>query len=271
MRAKSKAGTRRKKEFTIATFNVNSVRSRLDVVVPWLEEARPDVLCMQETKVVDADFPAASFEAAGYHVAFRGEKSYNGVAIASLLEPSSVSFGFDDGGSPEATRLACAEIAGVTVLDTYVPQGREVGTSHYAYKLDWLGRLGRWLDRRLEPGALIAWCGDINVAPAPEDVHDPRRLEGHVCFNPEVRGALAAIRDRGLVDVFRKHHPEPGQFTFFDYRVKGSLDRGVGWRVDHIHASDALAARSLDARIDLGPRRAARPSDHAPLLAVFGI
>jgi exodeoxyribonuclease-3 len=254
----------------IATFNVNSIRSRLPIVTGWIGRHRPDVLCMQETKVVDELFPVEPFERLGYRVAFRGQKSYNGVAVATREEPQGVVFGLDVGSPPDEPRFMSVAIHGVTVVNTYVPQGREVGTESYAYKLEWLERLRAWLERAIGPRARLVWCGDINVAPAAIDVHDPRRLEGHVCFNPEVRGALARIRDLGLVDVFRKHHPEPGHYTFFDYRVRGSVERGLGWRVDHIHATGALARTSRDAWIDLDPRRAERPSDHAPLVVDFG-
>jgi len=250
----------------IATFNVNSIRSRLGIVIPWMERHRPDVMCLQETKVTDDLFPEGDFDRIGYHVAHRGEKSYNGVAVATTERPSAVSAGLDGGPSDEA-RFMWIEVRGITVLDTYVPQGQEIGTDRYAYKLAWLERLLSWLGRRAKRGSRLVWCGDINIAPEPIDVHDPKRLEGHVCFNPEVREALSRIRSLGLVDLFRKHHPETGHYTFFDYRVRDSVGRGLGWRVDHIHATKPLADRCTGAWIDLEPRRAAKPSDHAPLVA----
>jgi exodeoxyribonuclease-3 len=256
------------KPFRIATFNVNSIRTRLPIVQAWMKARRPDVMCLQETKVTDELFPAEAFEALGYHVAFHGQKAYNGVAIASRERPRDVTTGLDGGLAGEA-RLIAARVRGVTVVNTYVPQGQEVGTDKYAYKLDWLERLRKRLAGHVRPRARILWCGDINIAPTPIDVHDPGRLEGHVCFNPEVREAMRRIQDVGLVDVFRKHRPEPGHYTFFDYRVRGALGRGIGWRVDHIHATKALAGRSRDAWIDLEPRRAEKPSDHTPLVADF--
>ncbi len=256
--------------FTLATFNVNSVRTRLPIVTSWLCEHRPDALCMQETKVVDADFPVEPFERLGYHVTMAGEKSYNGVAVASLRKPSSVSFGFDEPPADRA-RFMVVGIGRIRIVNTYVPQGQDPDSPKYRYKLAWLERLEAWFAREIRPRAMMAWVGDINIAPEPMDVHDPKRLLGHVCFNPEVRAAMERIRATGLVDVFRKHHPEPGQYTFFDYRIKGGFDRGLGWRVDHIHATKPLAGRSTDAWIDLGPRRMERPSDHTPLVATFEI
>lgn len=257
------------KTFTLATFNVNSVRARLPIVLGWLQEHAPDALCMQETKVVDEQFPADEFEKLGYHVTYRGQKSYNGVAIASKHAPREVSFGFDDGDQPDEARLMVVRVPGMRIINTYVPQGRDVESDKYRYKLRWLERLHAWFAREVRPRVKLAWVGDINIAPQPEDVHDPKRLEGHVCFNPQVRDAMARIRDTGLVDVFRRHHPEQGHFTFFDYRVRGAVDRGLGWRVDHIHATSALANRCTDAFIDLAPRKMERPSDHTPLVARF--
>jgi exodeoxyribonuclease-3 len=257
--------------FRLATFNVNSVRARLGIVLDWLERREPDVLCLQETKVTDADFPAAAFEQLGYNVARVGEKSYNGVAIVSRRPLREVSCGFEDGEPDDQARFIAARTPPIRVLNTYVPQGRDVQSPHYAYKLEWLERLRRWLARHARPQAKLAWVGDINVAPEPIDVHDPRRLEGHVCFNPDVRAIVGRIRDGGMVDVFRKHQGAGGHFTFFDYRVRNAVKRGLGWRVDHIHATAALANRSTGAFIDLDVRTLERPSDHAPLVADFDL
>jgi len=254
---------------TVATFNVNSIRARLHILLPWLERVSPDIVCLQETKVQDVDFPKAPFEDAGYHVAFRGQKSYNGVAILSKLEPSSVSAGFDDGGPADETRLLIAEIDGVMVINAYVPQGRDVEHEMYRYKLEWFERLRALLESRFSPEQPLVWVGDLNVAPTPIDVHDPKRLLGHVCFNPEVTAALERVTDWGFVDVFRRHVPEAGRYTYYDYRAKNGIENGTGWRIDHIQATGSLAERSIDSWIDLDPRTADRPSDHAPLLAQF--
>ncbi|MDZ4165339.1 MAG: exodeoxyribonuclease III [Smithellaceae bacterium] len=254
----------------IATYNVNSIRSRLHLVLPWLKTHRPDIFCLQETKVEDDGFPRQAFEELGYHVVFKGEKRYNGVAIVSREKPSEVAWGLDDGGPPDDSRLIRGVFAGVHVLNTYVPQGREPQSPQFAYKLEWLSRLKRFIAKNYTPGDPLVWCGDINIAPEPIDVHDPKRLLGHVCFNPEVWEALAEIKAWGLTDIFRLHHPnEPGQYTFFDYRVPKTLERGLGWRIDHLLATEAMANRSLNCAIDLAPRGAEKPSDHTVLFAEF--
>jgi len=253
----------------IATFNANSVRSRLDIITAWLGKHEPDVLCIQETKVQDPDFPAIAFSGIGYHAVFRGEKSYNGVAVLSRLKPDDVSFGLNDGEQPDETRLAYARFGRLHVVNTYVPQGRELDHPMYAYKLRWLKRLRSWFDRRFSPRMQVAWCGDMNVAREPADVHNPQEQSGHVCFHEDVRKAFAEVVDWGFVDVFRKHHPGPGAYSFFDYRMPGAVDRGLGWRVDLVMASKPLAKRSTACFIDLDPRRAERPSDHTFVVADF--
>jgi exodeoxyribonuclease III len=243
----------------IATFNCNSIRSRMDVVLRWLEENRPDALCLQETKVQDAEFPAEPIEKAGWHVAFRGEKAYNGVALISKEAAADVQFGLDDAPRDEA-RLLSARLGRITVVNTYVPQGREV--EHPMY---------RYFDRRFTTSDLVLWAGDLNVAAEPVDVHNPAERGNHVCYHADARKAFAECRARGFVDVFRKHHPEPGQYTFFDYRTPKAAERRLGWRIDYLLASPALAERSVDARIDLKPRLAKKSSDHTFLAAEFEV
>jgi exodeoxyribonuclease-3 len=255
----------------IATFNVNSIRARMPILLDWLDAARPDVLCVQETKVVDEDFPVADIEGAGYDVAFRGQKSYNGVAILSRGRVKDVSFGLDDGGEPDEARLIRATYKGVHIINTYVPQGRDAKLPVYEYKLAWFARLAALFARRYTTRQKVLWCGDLNVAPTEIDVHDPKRLMGHVCFNPEVQAAFRGVVEWGFVDVFRKHHPEPGQYTFYDYRAPSALKGNKGWRIDHILVTKPLAAKSVDCTIDLAPRRQTRPSDHTPLIAEFDL
>jgi exodeoxyribonuclease-3 len=260
------------KTFKIATFNVNSIRSRLPVVLPWLEKNRPTVLCLQETKTEDATFPAKDFERAGWHVACRGGKSYNGVAFISSEKPDKVAFGLDDGGPADEDRLIRAVFSGITIVNTYVPQGFERESPKFAYKLEWFNRLKSLFLKHYKPDQSLLWCGDINVAREEIDVHNPKRLLGHVDFTPEVWEAFDAVSAWGFIDVFRKHHPgEPNQYSFFDYRVPKSVERGLGWRVDHILATESLAKKSVDCYIDLEPRMAEKPSDHTPLVAEFKI
>jgi exodeoxyribonuclease-3 len=257
--------------FRIATYNVNSIRSRLHIVIPWLRKNRPDVLCMQETKVEDGKFPQGEFEEAGYHVVFKGSKRYNGVALASLEKPAEVFFGLDN-DPPDYDRLIGCLFPGISVVNLYVPQGRDREALQFQYKLRWFERLRDCLDKHFSPDEFLVCCGDINVAREEIDVHDPKRLLGHVDFTPEVWNAFDLVMSWGLVDVFRRHHPgEAGHYTFFDYRVPGAAERGLGWRVDHILATPPLADNSIDAFIDMEPRRVQKPSDHTVMVAEFKI
>lgn len=256
--------------FKVATFNANSVRSRLPVLDHWLEREQPDVLCLQETKVQDQAFPVGFFRERGYHVLFRGQKAHAGVALASRVEPRDVAYGLDDGGPRDEARLVRATVAGIPIVNTYVPQGQSTDSPLFRYKLEWLERLRDYFVRHFSPQAPLLWCGDFNVAPEEIDVHDPPRLVNHVDFHPQARAALARVREWGFVDVFRLHHPgERHQYTFWDYRVAGALDRNVGWRVDHIWATPPLAERSVRSWIDREARRAEKPSDHTFLVAEF--
>ncbi|NLE77798.1 MAG: exodeoxyribonuclease III [Chloroflexi bacterium] len=258
--------------FRAATFNVNSVRTRMPVILDWLAKEKPDVLCLQETKVQDPDFPADPIREAGYHVAFRGQKAYAGVAIISREEPVDVAYGLDDDGEPDEARLIRAVIRGVPVVNTYVPQGQSVDSPVFQTKLEWLARLRRFFDRHYAAHQPLLWVGDFNVAPLPIDVHDPKRLESHVDYHPDARAALETVRDWGFVDVFRQRHPdEPGHYTYWDYRVRGALERGLGWRIDHIWATAPLAARATRSWIDREPRQATQPSDHTVLAAEFAL
>jgi len=256
--------------FKIATFNVNSIRSRLHIVIPWLEKNKPDVLCMQETKVENRKFPEPNFHRIGYHVVFSRSKGRNGVAIASLEEPKNVSFGLS--GEPrDEDRLVRAEIAGIDIINTYVPQGFRIDSEKYQYKLEWLERLRNYFEKTVDLTNYVAWCGDMNVAPQPIDVHSPERLKNHVCFHEDARKAYKNIMDMGFVDLLRKFHPQEKIYTFYDYRVRGAIDKGLGWRVDAINASPPLADKCIDCYVDIQPRLAEKPSDHTPLIAEFDL
>ncbi len=251
----------------IASYNVNSIRSRLHIVIPWLGKNKPDYFCMQETKVEDAKFPSVEFESVGYQVFFKGNKQYNGVAIAAKQKPAKVTFGL--AGEPsDADRLAVAHFADVVILNAYVPQGQDVERPQFAYKLEWLKRLKKYLQKNFDPEQKLILCGDFNVAPKDIDVHDPKRILGHVSFNPQIWKLYEELLSWGLVDVFRLHHPdEPGQYTFFDYRVRDSVSRNMGWRVDHILATKPLAQKSKSCVIDLPTRTVDKASDHAVIYA----
>ncbi|MEN6320379.1 MAG: exodeoxyribonuclease III [Syntrophaceae bacterium] len=260
------------KTFKIATYNVNSIRSRLHIVIPWLQENQPDVLCMQETKVDDKTFPVSDFEGTGYHIIFKGEKQYNGVAIASLKKPDEFSFGFNDGGPPDGDRLLRGVFSGIPVINTYVPQGRDRESPHFSYKLEWFKRFRALLEKDYVSDKPLIWCGDLNVAPESIDVHDPKRLLGHVCFTPEVWEAFNLVKSWGLTDLFRKLHPgEGGYYTFFDYRVPKSVERRLGWRVDHILATEPVSTHVINCTIDMNARIADKPSDHTILVAEIAL
>ena len=260
------------KTFKIATYNVNSIRSRLHIVIPWLKENRPDVLCMQETKVDDMSFPIGDFEGTGYHIIYKGEKQYNGVAMASLERPEEFSFGFDDGGPPDKDRLIRGRFSGISIVNTYVPQGRDRESPYFSYKLEWFKRLRALLGKDYSSDKQLIWCGDLNVAPESIDVHDPKRLLGHVCFTPEVWEAFNLVKSWGFIDLFRKFHPgEANHYTFFDYRVPKSVERGLGWRVDHILATELLSSKLINCTIDMNARITDKPSDHTILIAEFAL
>lgn len=258
--------------FRVATFNVNSVRSRMAVLRRWLASNPVDVLCLQETKVVDEVFPVEDFREMGYHVAFRGQKAYNGVAIASLMEPSELVFGFQDGQEEDPeTRLIRARFGDVDVVNTYVPQGKSLDHADYQYKLDFFVRLDRLFSGPYSNSSRLLWVGDMNVAPTERDVTNPKTKRDHVCFHVSIREAFRAVTEGRFVDVFRKHRPEDGEFTFWDYRVKNALTRNIGWRIDHIMASPALADLSVDCYADREPRAWEKPSDHTVVVAAFDL
>ena len=256
-------------DLKIASYNVNSIRSRLHIVLPWLQNNKPDYFCIQETKVENAKFPVTGFEELGYQIVFCGNKQYNGVAIASRTKPHKVKFGLD--GEPnDSDRLVAAQFDDLVILNAYVPQGQEVNRPQFAYKLAWLGRLKKNLQKHYQKENNLILCGDFNVAPENIDVHDPKRILGHVSFNPEVWHAYEDMKSWGFTDVFRKHHPdEAGQYTFFDYRVRDSVARKLGWRVDHILATESMARRSQSCTIDLPTRLMEKPSDHVIVYAEF--
>jgi exodeoxyribonuclease III len=253
----------------IATWNINSVRARKERLLAWLEQRRPDVLCLQETKVVDAEFPALDLEKVGYRAVCFGQKTYNGVAILSRHEIAEVSFGLGDGVDDPQCRLLSARIAGVRVVSAYVPNGGEVDSDKYAYKLAWLSRLRAWLGRVSAASEPLALCGDFNVAPRDEDVADPQAWQQSVLCHPTARQALVEVMAWGLGDVFAAKHPEGGVYSWWDYRML-AFPRNQGLRLDLILATACLAARCDEAWIDREARKGKQPSDHAPVLASFG-
>jgi exodeoxyribonuclease-3 len=256
----------------IATYNVNSLRKRIDILHPWLRRHKPDVMCLQETKVQDQDFPLEAFADLPYVINYCGQKSYNGVAIFSRVEPEQVFFGFQDGGSQEdPTRLVRVVIQGIPIINTYIPQGYALDSPKYAYKLDWFQRLKRYFSRNLSAGKPAIWCGDMNVAPEPIDVHHPEKHVKHVCFHEDARQAYQNTVSWGFVDVFRHHYPRRQQFTFWDYRRPDALEANRGWRIDHMMVTPSLLPHSQTIKVDVNPRKAEQPSDHTILWAEFSV
>ncbi|MBD2550480.1 exodeoxyribonuclease III [Microcystis elabens FACHB-917] len=256
----------------IATWNVNSVRTRRDQVCAWLAAEAPDVLCLQETKVADELFPLAAFEALGYRAVISGQKSYNGVAILSRRPIEDVRVGFaallpDDPAAVELgeqKRVISAWIEGVRVLNLYVPNGSALTSDKYPYKLEWLACLRRYLKAQDAEGEPLAMVGDFNIALEARDIHDPERLSGGIMASDPERQALRdALGDR-LEDVFRVFEPDAGHWSWWDYRT-GAWDRDRGWRIDHIYLSEELLACATGCVIHRDQRGHEQPSDHAPV------
>jgi exodeoxyribonuclease-3 len=262
----------------IATWNVNSLKARLEKVVWWLDRARPDVLLVQETKLTDADAPVAAFAELGYELAHHGEGRWNGVAIASRVGIADVVANFGDPMRPPRTpetgddepfaeaRMIAATCGDVRVVSIYAPNGRKVDTPFYEAKLAWYERLTRWLAEAADHDQPLALGGDFNVAPADADVWNPAAAHGATHVSPREREAFAKLRRWGLVDAYRAHHPEPGRYTWWDYRA-GDFHRNWGMRIDHLLVTKPLAARVVWAEIDREARKGKPiPSDHAPLV-----
>ena len=248
----------------IATYNVNSIRARADRILGWIKANRPDVLCLQELKTEEKDFPLAEVQALGYHAAIWGQKTYNGVALLSLSPLSDVGRGLD-AGPDEQARLVWARTAGILVYNVYAPNGQAPGTEKFGYKLGWFTRFTERLAPVVARGEDVAVCGDFNVGPGDLDVYDADKTREQIHVSTPEREALAALMDVGLIDAYRTLHPTEKGFTFWDYRML-AFPKNRGYRIDHVLLSAKLAGRLVGARIDRDARKGERPSDHAPLL-----
>jgi len=252
----------------IATWNVNSILARLPLVQRWLAETRPDVLCLQELKCTDERFPAAAFAELGYKSASFGQPTYNGVAILSRTECKDVQRGFPDDGPDAHARLIAATVAGVRIVNVYIPNGQEVGSDKYQFKLEWMGRLREFFDAHYQTREQVLVCGDFNVAPEDRDVHNPKLWAGKVLFSEPERAALARVKEWGFIDAFRLRNDEEKQYSWWDYRLM-AFRRNWGLRIDHIWVTEPLAKRARAAMIDKATRAWERPSDHAPVIVEF--
>jgi exodeoxyribonuclease III len=274
----------------IATWNVNSLKARMERVEEWLAQRSPDVLMMQETKLADEAAPAMPFSMAGYDLLHHGEGRWNGVAIASRVGLEDVVTNFGDGPvrrSPGAdaiaeareaeaseapageapageARMVSAVCGGIRVVSVYAPNGRALDTPFYRAKLAWFDRLALWLRESCDPSQAIVIGGDFNVAPEDADVYDMADFAGATHVSAPERAAMAGLRDWGLVDAYRLHHPEPGKFSWWDYRA-GNFHKGLGMRIDHLYVTRSVAERCVGAEIDRDARKGKLPSDHAPL------
>ncbi len=257
----------------IASWNVNSLKVRLPQLLQWLATESPDVVGLQETKLVDESFPAAEIDAAGYHVVFAGQKAYNGVAVLSrrdtLGEATDVATDIPGLDDPQR-RVMGVTIGDLRFLDLYVPNGAEVGSDKYEYKIDWLEKCSRYIEAQLQQHERFAVVGDFNIAPEDADVHDPAGWTGQVLVSGPERQAFQRLLGLGLTDTFRLFEQEPEIFSWWDYRM-GAFRRNRGLRIDHILVSAALRDTCNLSRVDREPRTWDRPSDHAPVLAEFSL
>lgn len=253
-----------------ATWNVNSLKVRLPHLLDWLAEKQPEVLCLQETKLEDHNFPHAEIAAAGYQVVFAGQKTYNGVAILARQAMTDVVYGNPFYPADPQKRLLAATVGGVRVISAYVPNGQEVGSEKYAYKLEWLAALHTWIHAELAQHPALVLAGDFNIAPADEDVHNPLVWKDKILCSSNERLAFQGLLQLGLKDSFRLFPQAEKSFSWWDYRMLG-FQKNLGLRIDHVLLSDALAARCTAAAIDRAPRKRERPSDHAPVYAEISV
>ena len=256
----------------IATWNVNSIRSRLTHVTDWLTANPVDVLCLQETKVQDADFPLAAIQAVDYQAHISGQKSYNGVAMLCRQPLEDVSLGFTPivgadavGDLDDQKRVMTGVLDGVRLVNLYVPNGSAISSEKYDYKLRWLGVLQTYLQTLLADNDQLLVCGDFNIALEDRDIHDPKGKDTHIMSSPTERETLTQVLSMGLQDAFRKFTEEGGHFSWWDYRA-ASFSRNRGWRIDHHYLSPTLYERAKSCTIDIAPRRLEKPSDHTPVI-----
>jgi len=251
----------------LATWNVNSLKVRLPHLLDWLAATQADVVCLQETKTEDAKFPREAIEAAGYQVAYAGQKTYNGVAIVSRLPLRDVQAGIP-GFADEQKRVLAATVDGIRVICVYIPNGQSLDSDKYLYKLRWLNALNAWLKDELARYPSLALLGDYNIAPEDRDVHDPAAWVGNVLVSEPEREQFQALLGLGLTDAFRLFEQPEKSFSWWDYRAAG-FRRNLGMRIDHILLSPELAARCTAVDIDKAPRKLERPSDHTPVVATL--
>jgi len=252
----------------IATWNVNSINVRMPQLLAWLETADVDVACFQETKTIDDGFPAEALQNAGYDAVFMGEKAYNGVAIISKFPIEDVQKNFVDDGDVAPKRMIAATVNGVRIVNTYIPNGSELWSDKFKFKLDWLQRLRRFFDETCDVNSDVLLCGDFNVAPDELDVWNAPAYEGKLHFSKPERAAIHFVKQWGFTDIFRQANGDVREFSWWDYRA-GAWQNNRGLRIDHMWASASFAAKCTGCWIDKAPRALTLPSDHAPVIAEF--
>jgi len=257
----------------IATWNVNSIRTRLSQIIDWINQVNPDILCLQETKVIDESFPIEPFEKLGYSIEVYGQKSYNGVAIISKIKAKNVKKGFLDSRDSDQNigiffdqkRLISADINGVKIINVYVPNGSSLESDKFEYKINWLNCLASFLDEQEKETELICLMGDFNVAPTNLDIHDPKKYEGGIMASDIERSTLKNVLKERLIDSFRIFEKNTGHWSWWDYR-NNAYELNKGWRIDHIYVSKELSSKLKSCVIDRSPRENLRPSDHVPVM-----
>lgn len=254
----------------IATWNVNSIAIRLEHVLNVMETRQLDVLCLQETKCVDEKFPRLELLEKGYNSAFMGQKSYNGVALVSPHSIEAVQYNFPDDTEDSPKRLIAGTVKGVRIVNTYIPNGTELWTDKFKFKLDWLQRLRKFFDETCDVNSDVLLCGDFNVAPDERDVWSVKAWEGKLHFSKPERAALHHVKQWGLTDVFREKNGDLVEFSWWNYR-EGAFPKNQGLRIDHIWTSKSLADKCVNCWIDKEPRTWERPSDHTLVIGEFNI
>ena len=256
----------------VATWNINGIASRLDHVIKWSETARPDVICLQETKAPDAKFPIKRLQNIGYeHIAVYGERAYNGVAIMSRFPLDDIVNGIPGDGDDQQRRVIAATVEDTRVVCAYFPHGRVIGHEMFFLKLDWVRRLRKYFDQYYSPADDVLLCGDTNICPHEMDMWNVRYWAPRIHFSKEEREVFQELKRWGFVDVFREFNDQPGEYTWWDTFRESSFPKNRGLRLDYIWASQPLAARCTDSWVDKSPRGWDRPSDHAPVVAEFSI
>lgn len=252
----------------LATFNCNSIRTRLDPILQWLLERQPDIFCLQETKVQDKDFPVAEFVKIGYNCFFVGQKAYNGVAILTKEPAILVSKQLSKDKTNEA-RFLEIKYGNTYVINIYVPQGTSVESERFQYKLNFLDWIYEYINETHRKDEDLILTGDFNVALTDKDVYDPDAFRNEVCFHPEEQKRLERLLKWGLVDLYRYKYPEDKGYTFWDYRIPNGFKRNLGWRIDYILSTQRLAQSLKEIGIDKALRALPKPSDHTVLWAEF--